>query len=346
MAEARDIPYEANPDFNLDFDGSNQQVVIGNFTFNPSQVLYNMDYSGYVAELDLFNEREEEKLRETIYYEYPLPIAFYFHQAENAYNNNNHRLQLLRSTWESIIFTLYALVVGEARSKGLPLRNIAQSDAQGNPDLSFNDYFSDRLAQKLLIIERILTYNQANNSGLLCANVITIPIIQKIRNLNQERNEFMHVAAISEEQAGNSYTSLFPDVLEVLKDLRELEFVDIMHFIQVADAVTNLRCEIFNGHGLARSIKTISVTAAQLGQLGNQLNAQNILAKYQGEVFSITPFLHYHPEANGNSTNLCYFKRKAANARYEFEIVSRSEAIEFERVIFQDRTDELRALIV
>lgn len=346
MAEARDIPYDANPDFNLDFDGSNHQVVIGNFTFNPSQVLYNMDYSGYVAELDLFNEREVEKLRETIYYEYPLPIAFYFHQAENAYNNNNHRLQLLRSTWESIIFTLYALVVGEARSKGLPLRNIAQPNAQGNPDLSFNDYFSDRLAQKLLIIERILAYNQANNSGLLCANVITIPVIQKIRNLNQERNEFMHVAAISEEQAGNSYTSLFPNVLEVLKDLRELEFVDIMHFIQVADAITNIRCEVFNGHGLARSIKTISVTAVQLGQLGNQLNAQNILAKYQGEVFSITPFLHYHPEANGNSTNLCYFKRKAANARYEFEIVSRSEAIEFDRVIFQDRTDELRALIV
>lgn len=346
MAEAIDISYEANPDFNLDFDGSNQPVVIGNFTFSPSLVLYNMDYSGYIAELDSFNEREEEKLRETIYYEYPLPIAFYFHQAENAYNNNNHRLQLLRSTWEAIIFTLYALVIGEARSKNLPLRNIAQPNAQGNPDLSFNDYFSDRLAQKLLIIERILTYNQVNNSGLLCASVISIPVIQKIRNLNQERNEFMHVAAISEEQAGASYTTLFPDVFEVLKDLQELEFVDIMHFIQVADAITNLRCEIFNGHGLARSIKTISVTASQLGQLGNQLNAQNILVKYQGEVFSITPFLHFHPEANGNSTNLCYFKRKTANARYEFEIVSRSEAIEFERALFQDRTDELRALIV
>lgn len=346
MAEARDILYDVNQDFNDDFDSSNQEVKIGLLSFKPSQVLYNMDYGTYLLELDAYKQRIDADIKEIILYEYPLPIAFYFHQAENAYNNNNHRLQLLRSTWEAIIFTLYALVVGEARSRGLPLRNIAQPNAQGNPDLSFNDYFSDRLSQKLLIIERILTYNQANNSCLLCANVISIPVIQKIRNLNQERNEFMHVAAISEEQAGTSYTSLFPDVLDVLKELRELEFVDIMHFIQVADAVTNLRCEIFNGHGLARNIKTISVTAAQLGQLGNQLNAQNILAKYQGEVFSITPFLHFHPEANGNSTNLCYFKRKAANARYEFEIVSRSEAIEFERLIFQDRTDELRALIV
>lgn len=346
MAEARDIIYEANQDFNDDFDSSNQEVRIGLLSFKASQVLYNMDYGTYLLELDAFKQRVDADFKEIILYEYPLPISFYYHQAENAYNNNNHRLQLLRSTWEAIIFTLYALVVGEARSKGLPLRNISQPTPQGNPDLSFNDYFSDRLAQKLLIIERTLNYNQVNNCGLLCANIITIPVIQKIRNLNQERNEFMHVAAISEEQAGASYTTLFPDVLDVLKDLQELEFVDIMHFIQVSDAVTNLRCEIFNGHGLARNIKTIIVTTEQLGQLGNQLNSQNILAKYQGVIFSITPFLHFQSEANGNSTNLCYFKRKAPNSRYEYEIVSRSEAIEFDRAVFQIRTDELRALIV
>lgn len=346
MAEGRNIAYEENPDFNLDFDGTYQQVKIGNFSFNPSNVLYNMDYDGYVAELDGFNEREEEKIREIIYYEFPLPIAFYFHQTENAYNNNNHRLQLLRSTWEAIIFTLYALVVGEARSKNLQLRNIAQINIVGNPDLSFNDYFSDRLAQKLIIVERILTYNQINNCGLICANVITIPVIQKIRSLNQERNELMHVAALSEEQAATIYTSIFPDVFEVLKELKELEFVDIMHFIQVADNITNLRCELFNGHGLARNIKSITITILQLGQLGTQLNAQNILVKYQNEIFSITPFLHFHSEANGNSTSLCYFKRKAPNARYEFEIVSRSESIEFDRVLFNDRINELRGLIV
>jgi len=346
MAEARDIIYEANQDFNDDFDSSNQEVKIGLLSFKSSQVLYNMDYSTYMLELDAFKERVDADFKEIILYEYPLPISFYYHQAENAYNNNNHRLQLLRSTWEAIIFTLYALVVGEARSKNLPLRNIAQPKADGTPDLIFNDYFSDRLGQKLLIVERILIYNQVNNSGLITANVISIPVIQKIRNLNQERNEFMHVAALSEEQAATTYTTVFPDVLDVLKDLKELEFVDVLHFIQTADAITNLRCEIFNGHGLARNIKTITISSLQLGQLGNQLNGQNILVKYQNDIFSITPFLHCHPEANGNSTNLCYFKRKAANSRYEYEIVSRSEAIEFDRAIFVDRTNELRALII
>ena len=344
--ELDDLIYEEHEDFNQSIDDDEGVVTILNTPFRASEILFTLQKETYRIALTDFQNQQIEKLREIIYYEYPQPIAFYFHQAENAYNNNNHRLQLLRSTWEAMIFTLYALVVGEARSKGIPLRNIAQQTAQGSLDLSFNDFFSDRLAQKLLIIERILSFNQVNNSSLLCANVISIPIIQKIRNLNQERNGFMHVAAMSEEQAGASYTTLFPDVLDVLKDLRELESVDIMHFIQVADAVTNLRCEVFNGHGLARDIKTISVTAAQLGQLGNQLNAQNILVKYQGEIFSITPFLHFHPEANGNSTNLCYFKRKAPSARYEYEIVSRSEAIEFDRAIFQDRTDELRALII
>lgn len=346
MAEDSNIVYEDNPMFNADFDGSNQQIKIGSLIFSPSSVLFNMDSNAYVAELNAYNQREIEKLRETIYYEFPLPIAFYFHQSENAYNNNNHRLQLLRSTWEAIIFTLFAIAVGEARSKNIPLRNIAQLKADGTLDLSFNDYFSDRLGQKLLIIERILVYNQANNLGMICANIVSIPVIQKIRNLNQERNEFMHVAALSEEQAATTYTTIFPEVFDVLKDLKELEFVDVIHFVQTGDAVTNLRCEVFNGHGLARSIKTISITAAQLGLLGNQLNGQNILVKYQNEIFSITPFIHYHPEANGNSTNLCYFKRKAANSRYEYEIVSRSEAIEYDRLIFVDRTNELRALII
>ena len=344
--ELEDLHYEEHEDFNQFLDETENEVAVTGISFRASEVLFTLSKETYRIALTDFQDQQIEKLRETIYYEYPLPIAFYFHQSENAYNNNNHRLQLLRSTWEAIIFTLYALVVGEARSKDLALRDIAQPNAQGNPDLSFNDYFSDRLAQKLLIIERILVYNQANNSGLICANIISIPVIQKIRNLNQERNEFMHVAALSEEQAATSFAGIFPDVFDVLKDLRELEFVDIMHFVQVADAVTNLRCEIFNGHGLARNIKTITVTAAQLGQLGTQLNAQNILAKYQAELFSITPFLHFNPEANGNSTNLCYFKRKVPNARYEYEIVSRSESIEFDRAVFDDRTTELRAIII
>ncbi|NUY82356.1 hypothetical protein HUK80_15735 [Flavobacterium sp. MAH-1] len=344
--ETEDLRYEEHEDFNIDFDDTQNAITILGSSFRPSEVLFYLQRETYRIALTDFRNQQIETLKETIYYEYPLPIAFYFHQSENAYDYNNHRLQLLRSTWEAIIFTLYAVVVGEARSKAFPLRNIAQVNALGNPDLSFNDYFSDRLAQKLLIVERILTYNQTNNCGLLCANVVTIPTIQKIRSLNQERNEFMHIAAISEEQAATSYGALFPEVLDVLKDLRELEFVDIMRFIQVTDAVTNLRCEIFNGHGLARNIKNITLSSAQLGLLGDQLNAQNILIKYQGELFSITPFLHFRPEANGNVTNLCYFKRKATNARYEYEIVSRSESVEFDRQVFQDRTNELRALIV
>jgi hypothetical protein len=343
--ETEDLTFEEHEDFNFDLDQSENPISILGVPYRASEVLFNMQRETYRIALTDFKNRQVEKLKEIIYYEYPLPIAFYFHQSENAYNNNYHRLQLLRSTWEAIIFTIYSLVVGEARSKNLPLRDIAQQNAQGNPDLSYNDYLSDRLAQKLLIIERILNYNQANNYALLCATIITIPTIQKIRSLNQERNEFMHVAAISEEQAAASYTALFPEVLDVLNDLRQLEFVDIMRFIQVADAVTNLRCEIFNGHGLARNIRTITVTNAQLGQLGNQLNSQNILAKFQGELFSITPFLHFRSEANGNTTNLCYFKRKVANAQYEYEIISRSEPVEFDRQIFQDRIDELRALI-
>jgi hypothetical protein len=212
--ELDDLRYEEHEEFNQSIDDDEGVVTILDTPFRASEILFTLQKETYRIALTDFQNQQIEKLREIILYEFPLPIAFYFHQAENAYNNNNHRLQLLRSTWEAIIFTLYALIVGEARSKSLPLRNIAHPNAQGNPDLSFNDYFSDRLAQKLLIVERILTYNQANNSGLICANIISIPVVQKIRNLNQERNEFMHVAALSEEQAATSFATIFPDVFD------------------------------------------------------------------------------------------------------------------------------------
>lgn len=346
MSEEQEIliEYEDNLDFNQDIDESHGDIEIGRLSFKPSWVLYNLDYASYVSELVLYKSKLDEDLKDTIYDEYPLPIAYYFHQTENGYSNNSHRLQLLRSTWEAIIFVLYAVVVGEARSRCLPFRELAVPDRDRNPDLVFNDYLSDRLAQKLLIIERILAYNADNGFGLSCGNLISLPVIQRIRELNRERNEFMHTAALSEEQASIRYINLFPDVFGVLKDLKDLQYIDILHYVQNEGNITSLKCELFKGYALARRHKVFSITAEQLAQLNSQINQQNILVRYGEILFSITPFIHYNHEANGNTTNLCYFKRKVANARFEFEIVTRSESIEFDRSIFNDRINELRGL--
>jgi hypothetical protein len=335
--------YSDNQEFNDEFDSDNPEITIGEFLpYKASMVLYYVDYDAYLASMEDYKQQKENAKQETVFDDYPQPIAYYYHQAQNGYSNNNHRLQLLRSTWEAIVFTLYAIVIGEARNRNFPLRGIAKLDARGNPDLSFVDYFSDSLAQRLLIIERILNYGIDNNISLVSHNIIPLPVIQKIRKLNQERNGFMHTAALSEEQASLRYLELNPEVLEVLADLNELALLDILHYVTNEGSATALRCEIFKGFKLARQNKSIRITLAQLNTVINEINNQNVLAYYGGDFFSISPFLYFKSEANGNITNLCYCKRRHSQTRYEFEIVTRSEVYDDTGATFIDRVNELR----
>jgi len=348
MSDDSRIEYSDNPEFNDEFDSVNPEIKIGDLPpYKASFVLYSIDYDAYLAAIEDQNQKNVDEQKESIYYEYPQPIAYYFHQAENGYSNENHRLQLLRSTWEAIIFTLYAIVIGEARNKGFPFRSIVTLDSNNNPDLSFNDYFSDKLAQRLLIIERILKYSIDNGIPLVSNQLIPLAVIQKARRLNQERNGFMHTAALSEEQASRKYLDLVPDVLDVLTDLNELASLEILHYIGNEGAATALKFHLFQGYTLARqNSPTMNVTPVQLSRIAGELTNQNIFAYYQGELFSITPFLHFKSEANGNITNLCYCKKKHSNTRYELEIVTRSEVYDDNGTVFTDRINELRGLII
>lgn len=348
MSDDQRIEYSDNQEFNDEFDSENPEIKIGNLTpYKASQILYSVDYEAYLLAIEEQKQKKIDEQKESVYYEYPQPIAYYFHQAENGYSNENHRLQLLRSTWEAIIFTIYAIVIGEARNKSFPFRNIVGLDSNDNPDLSFNDYFSDKLAQKLLIIERILKYSVDNHIPLVSNQLIPLAVIQKVRRLNQERNGFMHTAALSEEQASRKYLELVPDVLDVLTDLNELASLEILHYIGNEGAATALRFHLFQGYTLARqNSPTMQITPTQLSRIAGELTNQNIFAYYQGELFSITPFLHFKSEANGNITNLCYCKKKHSNTRYELEIVTHSEVYEDDGTVFTDRINELRGLII
>lgn len=347
MSAGSAVEYSENQDFNEDFDLNNPEISIGSLPpYKASFVLYCVDYEAYLDGIQEFKERKDKDAQDLILLEYPQPISYYYHQSEKGYSNNNHRLQLLRSTWEAVIFTLYALVIGEARNKNFPLRSIAVPRHDGNPDLSFSDYFSDRLAQKLQIIERILIFSRDNNLPLSCSSIIPLPVLQKIRELNQARNGFMHTAALSESQAGLRYSELYPDVFGVLKDLEGLSSVRLLRFITVGDSPTNIRFEVFQSYNLARDTETFEISPSQLLAVANELNVQNILVKYQDDLFSISPFVHFNEDANGNRTNLCYCKRRFSASRYEYEIVTHSQSYEIDGAVFADRIDELRGLII
>lgn len=344
MSNPIEIDYHDCQDFNLDFDETYPMVRFGVFEEKPSWVMYNVQPDTYRASVTEFRFRKEEELKEKITYEYPTPIAYYFHQTENGYNDNNHRLQLLRSTWEAIIFTLYSVVIGEARHKNFPLSQIAQVRQDGSRDLNFQDYYDDRLAQKLLILERILDFDQINGFGLSTSQIASVDVLRRIRDLNRARNGFMHTAALSDEQAGAKYFELFPEVLNVLRELTELENLQIIRFIQTASAITELRCETFNGQGITRHLQIFSVTNQQLGEISPILNSGNILALYQNDIFGIAPFLHFDLINSGNATLLCYFKRQRPGNMFEFEKVSTSDCFETDRNQFAVLNDQLRTL--
>jgi hypothetical protein len=129
--------------------------------------------------------------------------------------------------------------------------------------------------------------------------------------------------------------------------LNELASLEILHYIGNEGAATALKFHLFQGYTLARqNSPTMHVAPAQLSQIAGELTNQNIFAYYQGELFSITPFLHFKSEANGNITNLCYCKKKHSSTRYELEIVTRSEVYEDDGTVFADRINEMRGLII
>lgn len=106
MSEERAVEYSDFPDFNADFDFENAEIKIGDLSpYKASYVLYQVDYEAYLDAIKTYKDKREDAVKDAILYNYPQPISYYYHQAENGFSNNNHRLQLLRSTWEAIIFT-------------------------------------------------------------------------------------------------------------------------------------------------------------------------------------------------------------------------------------------------
>jgi hypothetical protein len=224
MNDEEIIAYSDLPEFNdwLDFDSENI-VNIHGFSFSPSETLYNMNYDQYMlAYQDFLND--DDLLIEHVYTDFPTPIAYYLYQAEENYENPHHRLDLLKSAWEALVFFLYSLVIGEVRHRNIPLQNIG---------VDLKEYYSERLATRLAIIENILDYCGKNGFTLSCMEFITIDVITKLRALNQRRNEFEHAFAANSEQQINLYDELFIEMLSAIKLLRNLDKITLFRFHSV-----------------------------------------------------------------------------------------------------------------
>ncbi len=328
------VDYSDNPDFNRQIDEQNNVEVLG-FSFSASEVLYGMNYDQYYLALQDFLSDSEE-LKQEVMEEFPTPIAFYFQQALENSDNSNHKLDLLKSTWEAIIFTLYGLVIGEAVHRKLSLREIGTKA---------KEYFSDRLDTRLSIIESILNYCATNGYDFKVAKIVSPATIAMIKRLNQERNGFEHTAAKTPQQADELIQELLPELIKVLSAVRELKNVVIIRFHSTPDlGVLWPRCEIFKGQKAKK--ESIQLDKTNYSDILEYFSAQFVFAQYEKLAFCLAPFVHFHKLAAEPHPNLCFHKKsKQAEGKYRFEISGKSKEIDLEKTVFNSRLAVLASLI-
>lgn len=328
------------PQYNQWLDDSHEEehghLEIFSFEPRPSEVLFQMSPSTYTATFSDFQTEYDEDLKRAVTEEFPSPIAHYYYRFENGYENDLQRLHLLRDTWEAMIDVLHALAVGEIRFRGITL-----------PDpIKFAHLLSDRVADRLLNIERIVAAASAMGISLSVEKVAPQPVLEKMRELNQTRNGFSHSAAQSEAQARTWISECYEDVLGILDDIRTLDKCSLLRYMGHIDGTT-LRCETFKGHGFTRTIQPIPLTADQVRDSQRFFRLGQILALNEGFLFSVLPLIFFREDAAGHTTKPCVFRKAhgdVPNRFIKFSVVGESVPFDVDRVSFKAEIDELRTL--
>jgi len=337
--------YEDHPEFNDSIDEQYGQIQIAGFSEPASFVLREMDEDAYRLAYEDYIEEQKSNFPDIIYNQFPAPIAYYFEQAENGYENSIQRLHLLRSSWEAAIFTLYALVIGEIKYQNI---NISSVRIFNNQRIRCNrsGILSDRLGYKLEVIEKILEHdNNQLGSQLVSSDIIPMETIDVLRSLNHERNSFSHIAALIESQAEERYEELFPIVFDLLFELKRLQNISFLQFNSTRSSVKHIRFLKFDGHTLKRHNYEKQLDDDVFNRVNSFLIKDQMIVESGDDMFSLSPFAHVIDD-NGQPV-LCFFKQKVRDQdKFKFEKVGIPvEEFELDASIFESHITSLEALL-
>lgn len=336
-----DIAYQR---FNESLDESGH-IDIAGVQFDPSRILYEMDPIGYVEAFQEFEEAEYENLKNIVYTDYPSCIAYNFRLSEKGEGASDpvRKLLHLKDAWESIVFVLYAIVWGEIRHKGVNLKTaqivVGVSTTSGNIYKTFNTdrLISDALKTKIQNLKAVINYSIANGLGLKC-EAISIDLLDKLLELQDIRNDISHHTAPTREEAEAELLQVIPLFKEMLKMTEFLAECKILRFESFA---TKCKCEEFNGHSLNKEFDDFDFTTNQTFVLG--LGQEQIFIKWENEVFSLSPFLHFAKDIAGRETYLSFFKGKK-ESKHWFEPVTKRTEVSFDPL--QTRFDGEQSTLV
>ena len=296
------------------------EIQIGeNFSRFPSVILFDLDETAYYEQLEEYVEQKKADYAEVVYQSFPAPIAYFLYQTEHGYDNENQRLQFLRSTWESIIYVLYACVLGEINSKEFSLSEIRVFDNQRIRD-NHRGIMTDRLGWKTEFMQRVLDYDQQGDNELLISSHIETEIFDRLNSLNSERNSFSHIAALSEAEAKQRYNELYPLVIEILFELSFLENVSLLRYVRNLGNLHSIRFNKYAGHALQKQNYDREISSEALMSYSTFLSEEVLLIEFDEDLFCVSPFMHFRTD--GSELRLAYYKQVSRDEpKYEFEVI-------------------------
>lgn len=307
-------------EFNESLDESGEISIGQNFSRYPSEILFEMDEVAYNEQLAEYVDQKKADYHETVYQSFPAPIAFFLYQTNHSFDNELQRLHLLRSTWESIIYILYALVLGEINKINYSLSTIRLFNNQ-TIRVDHSGLLSDRIGYKIELMRKVIETDLQNHNILFVSSVLSDSIFDILDELNHERNSFSHISALTNQEAQIRFDELYPKVMDILFELDFLEEVSLLRFINNHGSSTNVRFNRFNGHSLQKQNYDKLFSTIEIIPLLSILNDKFILFELNNTIMNGSPFIHFTFE--GSHLRLCYFKQvERITGDFKFEIIA------------------------
>lgn len=342
------MQYTDNPEFNDYIDKNYGEVIIGDFCCPASIVLFEMDEIEYVNLYNQYLSEQKESLLERVTSVFPTPIAFYYDRALHGYDNNNQRLQILRSTWEATIFFLYALVIGEVINSSLSINQI-KIKAFNNQIIKCNKngLLSDKLGYKLEVIKEIIDFNLQENCGLMVGDLIPYSVIDYLDELNDSRNSISHISALSENQSEKFFEKLHPKIKNIFFELRKLEQLSLLRYKSSKSPITSIVFSKFKGCSLVGRNYEKNMDQSFITKNSENLRNEYLFCEFEehDQIICLSPFACIIP-LNGKHHIAWYKKLDSENDMYYFEILSDwPEEFGIPTNIFNKPIENLKALL-
>ncbi len=211
-------------------------IYVGSFKTRPSTVLEKVSILSFKKQYIKWLDYELRHIFSIAKDEYPFPVAYFAFLILHGYDNYVHRLQLLRSLWESLIQLLFDITLYEFRGAGLAFKSVELSEGVL---LKSSHCRTDSLGRKVDIMRSIL--RSAKKYLPIMSHLVRDEyIFDRLFELNRLRNSMQHGFARGESESRECYELYERTVQEVLFDLSGLSDVRCLkfrHFTGTGDQV-------------------------------------------------------------------------------------------------------------